>query len=260
MQMLDGGFKFVEGPAFGPDGKLYFSDIPNSRIHTWSPTEGTTLFMEPSGRSNGLIFDDQGRLLICEGGTRQLTRIELDGSRTVLADNFKEKKLNSPNDLWIHPKGYIYFTDPRYGKRDDMEMEVEGVYLLHHPERQLLRVIDDMTRPNGIVGTPDGSTLYVTDAGENKTYRMALKPDGSLGSVEWTIPRGSDGMTLDEDGNLYLTDGAVAVYRPDGSLIREIQFPEKPSNVTFGGPENRTLFVTARTGIYALEMSVGGAF
>jgi gluconolactonase len=259
VQTLATGFKFVEGPAYGPDGKLYFSDIPNSRIHTWCPSQGISVFLEPSGRSNGLIFDSKGRLVICQGGARQVSRLEPDGTLTILADRFQGKKLNSPNDLWIHPKGWIFFTDPRYGNRDDMEMTTEGVYLLHPEEGLLLRLVDNMTRPNGIVGTPDASILYITDAGDQKTYRFPLKPDGSLGPAKWTIPRKSDGMVLDEDENLYITDGVVAVYRPDGTLIREIEFPEKPANVTFGGPENRTLFVTARTGLYSLEMSVRGA-
>jgi gluconolactonase len=184
--------------------------------------------------------------------------LDSDGKLTVLADQFKGKKLNSPNDLWIHPNGSIYFTDPRYGKRDTMEMQTEGVYLLHPDTGLLLRLVDDMTRPNGIIGTPDGKYLYLTDHGARKTFKFPIKADGSLGRAEWSIPRGSDGMTLDEHGNLYLTDGTIAIYDPAGTLLTEIELLEKPANVAFGGPEYTTLYATARTSVYAITMSVRG--
>ncbi|MEM1158431.1 MAG: SMP-30/gluconolactonase/LRE family protein [Verrucomicrobiota bacterium] len=254
------GFKFTEGPAYGSDGKLYFSDIPKNRIHTWSPEEGTKVFLEPSGKSNGLYFDSAGRLLLCQTGERQLSRLEKDGSLTVLADQYEGNRFNKTNDLWIHPNGMIYFTDPCYGKRDQMEMEIEGVYLLNPATKKVSRLIDDMVRPNGIIGTRDGKYLYVADHGGHKTCKFPILQDGNIGPAIWTIERGSDGMTLDEYGNLYLTDGTVAIYSSEGELISEIKLEEKPANVVFGGPENRTLWVTARTSIYALKMNVAGMY
>ncbi len=259
IEKIADGFRFTEGPAYGPDGRLYFSDIPNNRIHSWSPAEGVKIFREPSGNSNGLIFDSSGRLHLCQGGDRQLSRLEADGSLTVLADNFKGTRFNSPNDLWIHPNGTIYFTDPRYGKRDSMEMETEGVYLLNPDTGQVLRLVDDMIRPNGIVGTPDGKTLYITDHGASLTYKFPIKTDGSIGAPEWIIDRGSDGMALDALGNLYLTDGTIAIYSPTGEPLTEIELPENPANITFGGTDHKTLYATARTGVYAVKMNIAGA-
>ncbi|MEM6884837.1 MAG: SMP-30/gluconolactonase/LRE family protein [Verrucomicrobiota bacterium] len=254
------GFKFTEGPAFGPDGKLYFSDIPNDRIHTWSPENGDQVFLEPSGKSNGLYFDATGRLHLCQTAERKLSRLEKDGTLTILADQYQGKQFNKTNDLWIHSNGMIYFTDPCYGNRDHMEMEIEGVYLLNPETKQVTRLIDDMVRPNGIIGTKDGKFLYVTDHGGHKTFKFPILPDGNIGPSVWIIERGSDGMTLDEHGNLYLTDGTVAIYTPDGKLLTEIELEEKPANVAFGGPENKTLFATARTSVYAVKMNVAGMY
>lgn len=260
IRSITSGFKFTEGPAYGPDQRLYFSDIPNKRIHVWSQEDEPQVFLAPSGRSNGLMFDAKGRLIICQGGERKVSRMEKDGSLTVLADDYEGKLLNSPNDLWVHPNGAIYFTDPRYGKRDTMEMEVEGVYLIHLDSGTIQRVLDELVRPNGIIGTADAKHLYIADPVAQKTYKFPLKADGTLGPALWSIERGSDGMTLDEHGNLYITDGNIAIFSPDGKLLSEIELPEKPSNVTFGGSDNKTLFVTARTSVYAMDMNVGGMY
>ncbi|MEM6821065.1 MAG: SMP-30/gluconolactonase/LRE family protein [Verrucomicrobiota bacterium] len=258
IQTIGTGYRFTEGPAWGPDQKLYFSDIPNNQIWVWNPGTPPKIFLEPSGRSNGLYFDGQGQLLACQGGARNVSRIKEGSKLEILAKLFKDKRFNSPNDLWVHPNGDIYFTDPRYGKRDSMEMQTEGVYLLK-PNGLILRVVDDMVRPNGIIGSPDGATLYITDPGAKKTWRFSTAQDGSLNDKELFVERGSDGMTLDKKGNLYITQGVVAIYQPNGQLREEIQFPQKPSNITFGGPHNETIFVTARTGVYSLKMRVRGA-
>lgn len=255
---LADGFQFTEGPAADARGNIYFSDIPNSRIHMWSLDGKLTTFREDSGRANGLYFDKDGNLLACEGGNRRLTRISMDGKVVVLADSYEGKKLNSPNDLWIDRRGGVYFTDPRYGSQYGLEQDGFHVYYLPPGGDHLVRVIDDLVKPNGIVGTADGKLLYVADPGENKTYVYHIQSDGSLTDRKQVAPEGSDGMTLDERGNLYLTRGAVQVYSPQGNKIASLKIPERPANVTFGGKDRRTLFISARTGFYSLKMSVRG--
>ncbi len=258
VEKLAGGFAFTEGPACDAEGNVYFSDIPNSRIHKWSVDGKLSTFRENSGRANGLYFDRRGNLLACEGGNRRLTSIAPDGRVTVLADRFDGKRFNSPNDLWIDPQGGVYFTDPRYGPMDGLELDGFHVYYLAPDRKQLVRVIDDLVKPNGVVGTKDGKRLYVADAGDGKTYVYRIRPDGSLTDRRPIAPVGSDGMTLDERGNLYLTRGVVHVYSPGGEKLAEIEVPEAPANVCFGGKDRRTLFITARRGLYRLRMNVAG--
>ncbi len=259
IERLADGFAFTEGPACDKEGHVYFTDIPNNRIHKWSLDGELTTFRENTGGANGLYFDPKGNLLICEGGNRRVTSLSPDGIATVLADSYDGKKLNSPNDLWIDPRGGIYFTDPRYGPQDDLEQDGFHVYCLSPERKQLARVLDDLVKPNGIIGTADGKLLYVTDAGDNKTYAYRIQPDGSLRDRKLIAPMGSDGMTLDEKGNIYLTRGAVHVYSPSGEKITTIKVPESPSNVCFGGEDRSTLFVTARRGFYSIRMNVRGA-
>ncbi len=258
VEKLADGFKFTEGPACDAAGNVYFSDIPNSRIHKWSINGKLTTFRENSGRANGLYFDKHGNLLACEGGNRRVTRISPKGKVTVLADRFGGKKLNSPNDLWIDPHGGVYFTDPRYGSEDGLEQDGFHVYYLAPKSDKLVRVINDLVKPNGIIATANGKLLYVADPGANKTYVYQVKSAGVLTNRKLAAPEGSDGMTLDEKGNLYLTRGGVVVYSPAGKKIATIETPERPANVTFGGKDRKTLFITARTGFYSLRMNVRG--
>ena len=258
VEKLAGGFMFTEGPACDTEGNVYFSDIPNERIYKWSLDGKLTTFREKSGRANGLYFDKAGNLLACEGGSRRLTSIAPDGAVTVLADSYEGKKLNSPNDLWIAPDGGVYFSDPRYGR--DMEIEQDGFYVYYLPpnKKELVRVIDDLVKPNGVLGTADGKRLYVADAGDGKTYVYKIQPDGSLADRNLIAPVGSDGMTLDENGNLYLARNVVHVYSPKGELLTQIDVPEAPANACFGGKDRKTLFITARKGLYSLKMNVRG--
>ena len=258
VEKLADGFKFTEGPTCDADGNVYFTDIPNERIHRWSVDGKLTTFRENSGRANGLYFDKDRNLLACEGGNRRLTRISMKGKVTILADEFGGKKLNSPNDLWIDPRGGVYFTDPRYGSQEGLEQGGFHVYYLPPDNGKLVRVIDDLKKPNGVIGTADGKLLYVADPGDNKSFVYKINPDGSLTDRKHIAPEGSDGMTLDERGNLYLTRGGVEVYSPDGKKIASIETPERPANITFGGRDRRTLFITARTGFYSLNMNVRG--
>ncbi len=255
---LADGFRFTEGPACDDEGNVFFSDIPNNRIHKWSLDGELTTFREDSGGANGLYFDKTGNLLACEGGGRRLVSITPEGEVTVLADKYEGKKFNSLNDLWIDPKGGVYFTDPRYGNRDGMEQDGEHVYYLPPDHRTVIRVIDDMVRPNGLIGTPNGRKLYVTDNGDGKTFAYDIRKDSTLANKTLLAPEGSDGMTLDNRGNIYLTTSVVAVYDKNGAKIEEIEVPERPANVTFGGNGGHTLFITARTSLYAVKMRVKG--
>jgi len=259
VEKLAGGFAFTEGPAADAQGNVFFTDIPNNRIHKWSLDGKLSTFRENSGGANGLYFDKDGNLLACEGGGRRLVSINEKNEATVLADNYQGKKFNSLNDLYIDPKGGIYFTDPRYGNRDGMEQGGEHVYYLSPDQEKLTRVIDDMVRPNGVVGTPDGKTLYVADHGSDKTFAYQIEQNGSLSGKKLFAPEGSDGMTIDNEGNIYLTRRVVAVYNKSGEKIEEIKVPEGPANVTFGGSDSQTLFITARTSLYSVKMRVKGA-
>jgi gluconolactonase len=251
---LVGGFKFTEGPAADAKGNVLFTDIPNNKIYKWSTDGKLSTFLENSGGANGLYFDRMGNLLACQGGDRKLVSIDKNNGKTILADKYDGKRLNSPNDLWLDPKGGIYFTDPRYGRRDDLEQDGEHVYYLSPDRKKLIRVIDDMTRPNGIIGTTDGKTLYVADLGAGLTYVYKINADGTLSNKKLFAPQGSDGMTIDNEGNIYFTTNAVHVYDSKGNLTETIEVPEWPANVTFGGKDEHTLFITARTGLYSIKM------
>ena len=257
---LAGGFRFTEGPAADKAGNVYFTDIPNSRIHKWDAAKGKlSVFREKTGRANGLYFDTKGNLFACEGGNRRVTQVSADGKTTkVLTAKYDGKRYNSPNDLWIAPDGGIYFTDPRYGSQEGREIKGFHVYYISPDRKTVKRVLDDLKKPNGIVGTKDGKTLYVADPGARVTYRYKINDDATLSNKKLFCKSGSDGMTLDEKGNLYLTAGAVVVFNPQGKKIATIKFPERPANVTFGGKDRKTLFVTARTGFYSLAMRVKG--
>lgn len=258
VEKLADGFQFTEGPACDAEGNVFFSDIPNERIHKWSVDGKLTTFRENSGKANGLFFDAKGNLIACEGGSRRLTSIALDGTVTVLADSYQGKKLNSPNDLWVDPKGGVYFSDPRYGQDPEIEQDGFHVYYLPPGGKDLVRVIGDLVKPNGVLGTADGKSLYVADAGDGKTYVYKIQPDGSLTDRKLAAPVGADGMSLDEKGNLYLARNAVQVYSQAGEPVTQIAVPEAPANVCFGGKDRKTLFITARKGLYALKMNVRG--
>ena len=233
--------------------------LPVSQFETWHLEGKLSTFREKTGRANGLFFDKAGNLIACEGGNGQLTSITPEGKVTVLACRYAGKSFNSPNDLWIDPKGGIYFTDPRYG-RSTGPLPQDGFHVYYLPPGggKVVRVVDDLVKPNGIVGTADGQWLYVADPGAGKTYRYRLQPDGALADKELYVESGSDGMTLDAKGNLYLTTDAVVVFDPQGKQIARIEVPERPANVCFGGADRKTLFITARTSLYTVPMTVPG--
>jgi gluconolactonase len=256
---LVSGFVFTEGPAADSEGNLAFTDIRAEKIHRWTKAGELELVRDNSGAANGLAYDAAGRLVACEGVNRRVTSMNPEGEITVLADNWQGKRFNRPNDLWIRPDGGIYFTDPHYGI-GRWEMEIEGYHVFYIPPGggPVIRVADNLVKPNGVVGTPDGRALYVADHGASIVYRYTVQPDGSLIDKSLFVEDRADGMTLDELGNLYLTDDTVAIYNPDGRHVLDIEVPERPANVAFGGPDGTTLFITARTSLYAIEMRVRG--
>ncbi len=256
------GYSFTEGPAVDADGNIFFTDQPNDKIFKWS-TDGTiSLYMEGAGRSNGLYVDKQGNLLSCADLNNELWLIDKDKKVTVLVKDFEGKKLNGPNDLWVDPKGGIYFTDPfykrNYWSRTEKEIEEENVYYLS-PDRKLVVAATDFVRPNGIIGTGDGKTLYVADINAKKTYSYTINEDGSLSDRKLFTEMGSDGMTIDNKGNVYLTGKGVTVFDSSGKQIQNIPVDEGwTANVCFGGKDMKTLFITASKSVYTVKMNVKG--
>jgi len=257
---LAGGFKFTEGPAVAANGDVYFTDIPNNRIHKWSVADKKlSTFAEETNGANGLYFADDGSLYACQGNAKRVVAYTPDGSDTSsLAKRYDGKKFNKPNDLWIDAKGGVYFSDPNYGNKE-LSQDGMHVYYIQPGGEEVVRVADGFKTPNGLIGTPDGSTLYIADIGGGKIYRYVIQEDGSLKDKKLFCKSGSDGMTLDQHGNVYLTSGTVKVFNPKGEQIADLKFPESPANVVFGGKELKKLYVTARTGFYSLDMEVTGA-
>ena len=212
-----------------------------------------------------MCFDPRGHLIACADETNALWSIAPDGAISVLVRDYQGRLLNGPNDAWARPDGAIYFTDPFYKRpwwtHDTMPQDGQHVYLLTADRRHLVRVADDLQKPNGIIGTPDGRRLFVADIGAGKTYRYDITPDGSLAGKALAADHGSDGMTLDDEGNLYLTGDGVTVFDPAGRQIGRIPVPgeRRTANVCFGGTGRRTLFITASTGLYGVAMRVMGA-
>lgn len=256
--------EFTEGPAVDTNGNVFFTDQPNDRIIKWSANDNTvSVYMEPSGRANGLYFDHDGNLLACADEKFQLWKIDSNKNVTVLIDDYKGKKLNGPNDLWVDVNGGIYFTDPYYQRpyweRTQGEIEKRNVYYLTPDKKDIIMVADDLVQPNGIIGSPDGKTLYVADIGDKKTYSFTINADASLTDRTLFTEMGSDGMTLDNRGNLYLTGNGVTVFSKQGEQIHHIPINQKwTANVTFGGNNQSKLFITAMNSVYTLDMNVNG--
>lgn len=259
-------YDFTEGPAVDESGNVYFTDQPNDRILKWNANDNTiTDYMKPAGRSNGLYFDPDGNLLAAADEKNQLWRIAPNKEVTVLITDFEDKKLNGPNDLWVNADGGIYFTDPFYKRpwwqHEEPEQSARRVYYLA-PNTQTPRIAidDNFEQPNGIIGSPDGKLLYVSDIGAKKTYVYTIDKEANLTNKKLFTDMGSDGMTLDHLGNVYLTGDGVTVFNSKGEQLAHIEVPENwTANVTFGGPERKTLFITAMDSVYTLEMNVQGA-
>ena len=266
VEKLAEGFRFTEGPAVDKQGDIYFTDQPNNLILKMSTDGKLSTFHENPGRANGLYFDKKGNLISCSDLRNELWSIDKKGNHTVLVAEFNGKKLNGPNDLWIRPDGGIYFTDPLYARdywttrNAQMQQEGEYVYFLSPDRKQFTVVASDLEKPNGIVGAPDGKTLYIADIKANKTYVYEVRPDGSLTNKRLFVALGSDGMTIDKKGNVYLTGRGVTVFNSKGEQIEHIPIEAGwTANVCFGGKDMKTLFITASQYLYGIRMNVEGA-
>ncbi len=256
------GFTFTEGPAWSPDGYLLFSDVPNNRIWKLVPGEKPVVFREPSNGANGNTFDAKGRLYTCESRARRVTRTDRKGNVETLIDNWQGKKLNAPNDIVVRRDGHIYFTDPAFGaSADTRELDFYGVYHLT-PKGEAELIAKPQGRPNGIALSPDGKILYVANTDERRLYAYDLNRQGRA-SNERVLISGiegpPDGIAVDEKGNIYITANHLPIYSPEGKLLHTIELAERPANCAFGDPDLKTLYVTARTSVYAVRLDVKGA-
>lgn len=270
------GTIFSEGPAADAEGNVYFSDCQANRIYLYRPSSGTTeIWKEPSGRANGMNFDAEGRLVTCcdgkDGGARAVWRHEDDGTVSVLATHYNGKLLNAPNDLCFDRAGNIYFTDPRYGYQHDVEQDWMAVYRIG-TDGTITRVIDDAQTPNGILLTPDNTIMYLVDnnpdlGGARTLLEYRIDANGawrrSRQLHDFGEGRGGDGMVLDIEGNIYLTAGVgdlagVYLFSPDGEQLGFIPTGEAPGNCTFGGRDLRTLYITATSSLYAIDLAIPG--
>lgn len=275
---LHSGCRWAEGPVwFNDANQLLWSDIPNQRILRWTPEGGVSVYREPSNFTNGHTRDRQGRLISCEHGTRRVTRTEVDGSITVLADRFEGRRLNSPNDVVVKSDGTIWFTDPTYGimsdyegYRADPEQPTRNVYRLDPETGELSAVVTDFIQPNGLAFSPDEKTLYVADSSASHDDRLPrhihafdVTNGGRLanGRVLCVIDKGiPDGIRTDANGNLWSSAGdGVHCFDPAGKLIGKILVPQTVANLTFGGPRRNRLFIAATRSLYSLYVAVTGS-
>jgi len=262
-QLISKQFSFTEGASVDKKGNVFFTDQPNNKIWKYDTDGKLSVFLDSTGRSNGTYFDRKGNLITCADEHNQLWSISPKGKVTVLVDNYKGKLLNGPNDVWVAPDGGLYFTDPYYQrdywKRTKSELDGEKVYYLPKNSHEPVVADANFKRPNGIVGTPDGKNLYVSDLNDNKTYKYTINKDGSLTDRKLFFAQGADGITLDEKGNLYLTGGGVTIISPAGEKIGQINISEPwTANLCFGGKNKDILFINASTAIYTLKMNVRG--
>lgn len=264
-EQLSGDFQFTEGPAADKKGNVYFTDQPNDRIMVWTTKDELKTFMQPSGRSNGLFFDKKGFLWSCADEKNELWKIDLQKNVEVVLGEYGGKPFNGPNDLWIAPDGSIFFTDPFY-RRDwwdhqNMPQEKQCVYYLSADRKTLKRVAEDLVQPNGIIGTPDGKTIYVADIGAKKTWKYAINSDGTLNNKTLFCEMGSDGMTIDSKGNVYLTGRGVTIFDKNGGRLGTIDIPENwTANVCFGGRNRKSLFITASRSLYRIQLNISGVY
>ena len=263
LQLVSSQFIFTEGPAANKKGDVFFTDRPNNKIWKYSIDGKLSVFLDNTGRSNGMYFDKKGNLISCADEKNELWSITPSGKITVLLKDFQGHKLNGPNDLWIDSKGGIYFTDPYYQRpyweRKTPDIKGQHVYYLAKGSSEAITVDENLLQPNGIIGTRDGKYLYVADIRDKKTYRYIINADGSLKDRQLFADQGSDGMSIDNKGNIYLCGNGVTVYNAEGKKIEQIPVPSKwTTNVCFAGKKKDVLFITASESVYTLQMEVKG--
>lgn len=254
-------FTFTEGPAVDLSGNVYFSDIMPEKIYKWSAADGkVSLYRENTGRANGLAFDIKGNLIACEMGNGRVTRDDLQGNIKSIAEAYQGQKLHNVNDVWIAPTGGIYVSDFAGMGAEIKPGETMQIYYIPPTSKgpaDIRRATEDMSAPNGVVGTPDGKLLYVVDGGG--IYSYTIDKDGTLSSRKLFVEARADGMALDEQGNLYLADKGIAIYSPAGKLLETIPLTERATNLKFAGADRRTLFITVQKSVYTVRMNVRGA-
>ena len=271
LEQLGTGCEFTEGPVWHAEGKfLLFSDIPANKMKKWTTEEGITNFRVPSGKSNGLTYDKQGRLVTAEHANRRVSRTEADGTVVTIASHYEDKRLNSPNDVIVKSDGSIYFSDPPYGLTADygvegeQDLDFQGVYRLSPDGQTVTLLVDDFDRPNGLCFSPDESILYINDTERMHIRVFDVQSDGTIANGrifaeeegEDGVP---DGMKIDVHGNLYLTGpGGIWIFDPSGQHLGVLQTPERAANLGWGGDDWSTLFITASTSLYSIQCKVSG--
>ena len=268
VEKLHTGFKFTEGPAADRAGNVYFSDIPNQRIHKVDLNGKLSVFREMTGNANGLMVNAKGEIVACEMAKGRVVAFSPDGKEErVIADKYNGKRFNAPNDLVLDSAGGLYFTDPGFGAPKPPPQEKTCVYYVA-ADGTVTRLIDDLPNPNGVILSPDEKTLYVIPSGQAEMMSYPVQSPGKIGKgkVFCTLTQpegrkgtGGDGLTVDTRGNLYITSQlGLQVFDPSGKRLGILRFPEQPANATFGGKDMKTLFVTARTSLYTVRMEATG--
>ena len=271
LQQLGTGCEFTEGPVWHAEGKfLLFSDIPANQMKKWTAEEGITNFRVPSGKSNGLTYDKQGRLVAAEHANRRVSRTEADGTVVTIASHYEGKRLNSPNDVVLKSDGSVYFSDPpygltaEYGVLGEQELDFQGVYRLSPDGQTLTLLVDDFDRPNGLCFSPDESILYIDDTERMHIRAFDVQPDGTIANGRiFAEEEGDDGvpdgMKIDVHGNVYLTGpGGIWIFDSSGEHLGVLQTPERAANLGWGGDDWSTLFITASTSLYSIQCKVSG--
>ncbi len=270
----DISFGFTEGPAWDGKGNLFFTDIRNSKIYKLDNEGKFTVFRDETGAANGLMFNAKGNLVACEGGDFKVTEMDQNGKViNVLAATYNGKPFNSPNDLVIDKKGGIYFTDPRFGENQILNQDIEAIYYIK-PDGEIIRVADNLTKPNGIILSPYEKILYVADSYGQYVKAFDVMEDGSLANsrnfcelklseskekLRTQTVSGADGIAIDKEGNLYVTTIiGTQIFNSNGEPMEIIEVPEIPANCSFGGEDFKMLYITARTSVYKVKLNVEG--
>lgn len=264
---LHTGFKFTEGPAADGEGNVYFTDIPNEKIHKVDAAGKLSVFIDKSNRANGLMVSAKGELYACEMSGAVVAYDLKTKARRLVTNIHNGKRYNAPNDLVLDKAGGAYFTDPSFSAPKPLPQEKTAVYYVD-ARGGVTRLIDNLPNPNGVILSPDEKTLYVIPSGQAEMMAYPVESPGKIGKgrVFCTLKQaegkkggGGDGLTVDTNGNLYITSGlGLQVFNPKGELLGIIRLPEQPANVTFGGKDFRTLYVTARTSLYTIPMEAKG--